>query len=141
TGPIERRRWLARPGGKKIIRALPVELAAEYCTLVLQAIVERRAAKRTHRRELLARPAHRVVQPERLRGAIEQVLAVGVERREAADVDVPQVERSLAANDPFGDELAGAAGVGDARGVEPGAHEEPPQLRRLAEDEIAVEGE
>jgi hypothetical protein len=49
--------------------------------------------------------------------------------------------RSLAANDPFGDELSGAAGVGDARGVEPGAHEEPPELRRLAEDEIAVEGE
>ena len=67
--------------------------------------------------------------------------AIRVERREAADVDVPQVERRLAVDDPFGDELAGAAGIGDARRVEAGAHEVAGELRRFAEDEVAVERE
>ena len=64
--------------------------------------------------------------------------AVGVEGREAPDVDVPKIERSFAVDDPLGDELAGAAGIGDARGIESGADEEAAQFGRLAENEITV---
>ena len=96
-----------------------------------EPVVERRAAQRPHGLELLARPAHRVVQAERLDGAVGEVPAVRVERREAADVDVPQVDRRLAADDPLGDELAGAARVGDARGVEAGADEIAARARAL----------
>ena len=68
------------------------------------------------------------------------MFAVGMQRREATDIDVPQVDWGFAADDPFGDELACAAGVGDARRIEASAHEIAAQLRRLAEDEVAVEG-
>ena len=81
------------------------------------------------------------MQPERLGGAIEQMRAVGVKRREAAQVDVPQVDRRIAADDPFGDQAPGAAGVGDTCRIEAGAHEVTVELRRFAEDEIAVQGE
>src|SRR5437879_5167098 len=67
--------------------------------------------------------------------------AVGMKWGEAANVDVPEVERCAAADDPFSDEPACAARVGDARGVESGTHEVAPQLGRFAENEIAVYGE
>src|SRR3546814_14301691 len=43
--------------------------------------------------------------------------------------------------DPLGERLPGAAAGGDAEGVEAGADEEVRQLRRLAEDEVAVRRE
>ena len=81
------------------------------------------------------------MEAERLDRAVGEMPAIGVERGEAADVDVPQVERRLAVDDPLGDELAGAAGIGDAGRVEAGAHEVSRELRRFAEDEVAVDGE
>ena len=63
---------------------------------------------------------------------------VAVRRAEAADVDRPEIERRLAGRDPLGERLAGAAARGDAEGVEAAADEEALQLRRLAEDEVAV---
>ena len=81
------------------------------------------------------------MQPERLGGAIEQMPAIGVKRREAAQVDVPQVDRRIAADDPFGHQPPGAAGVGDAGGVEARADEIAPELGRLAQNEIAVQRE
>ena len=55
------------------------------------------------------------MQAEGFDRAIGEMLAVGVKWREAARVDIPQVERRLAIHDPLGHEFAGAAGVGDAR--------------------------
>ena len=81
------------------------------------------------------------MQAERFDCAVGQVQAVGVERREATHVDVPHVDRRLAADDPFGDQPARAARIGDARRIEAGADEIAGDLRRLAENEIAVERE
>src|SRR6476659_3185971 len=67
--------------------------------------------------------------------------AIGMKRREAPDVDVPQVDRRIAADDPFGHQPAGTAGVGDAGGVEASADEVTPELGRLAQNEIAVQRE
>ena len=63
---------------------------------------------------------------------------VVVRRAEAADVDRPEVERRLAGRDPLGERLAGAAAGRDAERVEAGADVEAAQLRRLAEDEVAI---
>src|SRR3546814_338074 len=52
-----------------------------------------------------------------------------------------EVVGRLAHMDPLGGRLPGAAAGGDAEGVEAGADEEVRQLRRLAEDEVAVRRE
>ena len=140
-GGAQRRRRRALALRQEVVGALPAQLAAEHRALRGEPVVEGRAAQRAHRRELLARPAHRVVQAQRLDGAVGEVAAVRVERGEAADVDVPQVERRLAVDDPLRDELARAARVRDARRVEAGADEVAGERRRLAEDEVAVAGE
>ncbi len=77
------------------------------------------------------------MQAQRLAGALGQGLAVAGERREAADVHVPQVVGRLAADHPFGDQPPGPAAVGDAGAVEAGADEVAAQLGRLAQDEVA----
>jgi hypothetical protein len=61
-----------------------------------------------------------------------------MERCEAADVDVPQVDRRLAADDPLRDELSRAAGVRYAGRVESGADEIASELGRFAENEVAI---
>ncbi len=142
--PSRRAERVRRPGASRrqeVVGALPVHLAAEHRALRGETIVERRAAQRPDGLELLARPAHRVVQAERLDGAVGEMAAIGVERREPAHVDVPQVERGVALDDPLGDEPARAAGVRDSRRVESCADEESRELRRFAEDEVAVERE
>ena len=88
--------------------------------------------------KLFARPAHGVVQSERLDRAVGKVPPIGVEGREAPDVHVPQVERRLAADDPLGNEPPGSAGVGDAGRIEARAHEVTGDLGRLSQDEIAA---
>src|SRR5207244_4222089 len=98
-----------------------------------ELVVERRRAQWPRCLELLARPAHRVVQAERFAGASCERLAVRGERREAADVDVPQVTRRFAFDDPFGDQPAGAARVRDAGRVEAGGDKAVAQLGSLAE--------
>ncbi len=64
-----------------------------------------------------------------------------MERREASDVHIPQVERRLAADDPFRDQPARPARIGDSRRVEPRADKIARDFRRLAQNEIAVAGE
>ncbi len=81
------------------------------------------------------------MQAERFHRAVGQVLAIGVEGRETPDIHIPEVERGFAADDPLGDKTPGAAGIGNARGVEARANEIAGNLRRFAEDEIAVTGE
>ncbi len=78
------------------------------------------------------------MQAQSLHRALAQIRAVAVKSGEAADVDIPQVDAGLAADDPFGEQPARAAGVGDAGGVEPGGDEEAAAVRRLTQDEIAV---
>ena len=65
----------------------------------------------------------------------------GGEGAEAPHIDVPQVARRFAASDPLGHQAAGTARVGDARRVESGTHVVAGDLRRLAEDEVAVRRE
>ena len=106
--------------------------------LRLQPVVERRDDERPAGLVFLERQGDGVV------------LAVGLERAgrgpsgvaggcgEAADVDEPEVQGRLALRHPLGQHPARAAARGDAEGVEAGADEEVPHLRRLAEDEVAV---
>ena len=63
---------------------------------------------------------------------------VVVRRAEAADVDRPEVVGRLAARDPLGERLAGAAAGRDAERVEAAADVEALELGRLAEDEVAI---
>ena len=81
------------------------------------------------------------MQSQGFRGAIVQMRAVGVQRRESPDVDIPQIDRRFTADDPFRDQSPGTAGVGDARRIESRTDKVAAQFRRLAENEIAVEGE
>src|SRR5262249_54777189 len=66
---------------------------------------------------------------------------ITVKTCETADVDDPEVERSLAGLDPMGKRPAGAAGAGDAEGVEAGTDIEIVELGGATEDEIAVRRE
>src|SRR3546814_3145718 len=70
-----------------------------------------------------------------------EVAARVLERLQAADVDVPEVERRRAAVHPLGQRLAGAAGRLDADGVEAGGDVEVREFRRLAEEVAVVGGE
>ena len=78
------------------------------------------------------------MQPQRLAGAFGQHLAVAHEPAEAANVHIPQIGAGFAANDPLGHQAARAAAVGNASRVEPGANKIIAQLRRFAEDEVAI---
>jgi hypothetical protein len=60
---------------------------------------------------------------------------------EPPEVHVPDVEPRIALDDPVGHDPSHAAGSGDAVGAEAARHEEAADLRRLAEDELAVGGE
>ena len=66
---------------------------------------------------------------------------VAVRGAEAADVDRPEIDRRRAGGDPLGERFAGAAAGCDAESVEAAADVEAGELRRLAEDEVAVGGE
>src|SRR5262249_14394819 len=79
-----------------------------------------------------------VVQAQGLDRALSEMCAVAVESREASDVHIPEVDAGLAADDPFREKAASAAGVRDARGVEAGGDKEAEATRRLAHDEIAA---
>ena len=134
-------------GRAEVVGALPAILAAEIGVARAvragargsrQQVVQRAGAQRARGLQLLARPAHGVVQAQRLARALSQALAIGVVRAEAADVHVPQVAGGLAIGDPLRDQLARTAGVGDAGRIETGADEVIAQLRCLAQDEIAI---
>ena len=58
-------------------------------------------------------------------------------RPEPADVHLPHVALGFAGEDPLGDQLAHAAGAGQAVGAEAGRHEKSADLR-LAEAELVV---
>ena len=104
-------------------------------------MVGRGAAERPGGGQLAVRPRDGVVQAEDLADPVVQPLRVAVEGGEAPDVNRGQVQARLALDDPLGQRPARAARGRDAEGVEARGHEEVPQLRGLAEDELAVRGE
>ncbi len=122
----------------KPVRPLPAELFAEAGTLCLQPVVERRLAAGTAAGMLLEGPGHGVVLAIGLQRADTHPVGVEMRAAEAPDIDRPEIVRRLALGDPFGERHARPAGRSNAEGVEAGADEEIPQLRRLAENEIAV---
>ncbi len=81
------------------------------------------------------------MQAEGLDGALPEPIGARGVGAEAPDVHVEKIHRRLAADDPFGEQLARAAAVGDAGGVESRGDEIIAHLGRLAEDEIAVRRE
>ena len=64
-----------------------------------------------------------------------------MERREAAYVDIEDIERRFAVDDPFSDQPAGAACIRNAGRIETCTNEIAAELRRLAQNEIAVQRE
>ena len=99
-----------------------------------ETVVQDRAASAPCGFRLPMRPVHGVQQAERLGGAFAQIGPVGLERREAADVHVPQIHAGRAVQHPVGDHAAGAAGRLDTDGIEAGRDEQAGQFRRFAED-------
>ena len=97
------------------------------------------SAHAARRLRLAERPVHGVEQAERLDRAVLQITAVALERHDAPDVDVPEIHRRMAVDDPVGEHLAGAARRLDADRIEAGGDEQVADFRRLAE-EIAVIG-
>ncbi len=63
---------------------------------------------------------------------------VALRLAEATDVDRPEVHGRFARHDPLGERASGAARRGDAERIEAAADVEACELRRLAEDEVAV---
>src|SRR5712675_1960904 len=123
---------------RKPVRPLPAELFAEHRALLLQQRVQRRAAQGPAARVLLARPGDGVVLAVQLKGTAAHPTDVQVRRAEAPDVDGPQIERGLAADDPLREHQAGAATRGNAESVESGADKVPAHSRGRPEDEVAV---
>ena len=81
------------------------------------------------------------MQPDELAHPRRQERRVGMAGQEPPRIVGGEVERRRAAHDPLGQRAAGAAGAGDAAGVEPGGDEVAAQPRRLAENEITVRRE
>jgi hypothetical protein len=73
---------------------------------------------------------HRVQQAERLHRAILQVLDVVLERHHPAHIDVPQVHRRMAVDDPVGKHFASTTSRLNPDRVEPAGHKEPAHVRR-----------
>ena len=82
---------------------------------------------------------HCVKQAQRLDRAVTQVAAVGLKRHDTPYVDVAEVERGTAIEDPLREHLADAAARCDADGIESGRDEEVAHLGSLAKV-IAVIG-
>ena len=84
------------------------------------------------------RPRHRVV----FAVGFQRAGAHPVERLmglvESANIHRPQIHRRFAGGDPFRQRAAGAAGRGNAKGVEARADVKIFQLRRFAENEITI---
>ena len=111
------------------VRALPAHDRAEARAARGQAIVERAAPHAARGLGLAEGPVHGVEHAHHLHRAIAEIPGVDLERRDPANVDVPQVHGRLAAGDPLRQHLAGSRRRGDADGVEAGGHVEVPALR------------
>ena len=132
--------WLDTRRGEHV-GALPAHLRAEERTLLLEEMVDRRAAERPSARQLPVRPRDGVVQAEDLPHPVLEPLVVGVEAGETPDVDCDEVTRRFTIDDPLCERPTRAPRRGDPHGVEAGTDEEVPHLWGLAQDELIVRGE
>ena len=110
------------PGPANQFEPLRAHLLPEPGAVRGQAVVERRPAEVAAMLELEVRGRQPEVHAERLDASRAEERAVAVPRAEAADVDRPQVEGLLAADDPLGEGLARPAAEGQAGGVEARQH-------------------
>ena len=124
--------------GCEEVGALPAHLGTEAGVRGGKMRVQRRATERPRAFQFAVGPGHLVVQAQHLGDAVGQPALVGVEAREAAHIDRPQVERGLALHDPLGQRLAGTAAGGDAHRVEAAADPEVGKARCRPEDEVVV---
>ena len=123
------------------VRALPAHDLAEAGAARGEPVVQHALPHVARGRRLLEGPVHGVQPADHLHGARAQERGIGLKRRHAADVHVPEVHRRLAAHDPLRHRLAGARPRGDADRVEARGDEEVPALGRLAEVVAAVRRE
>src|SRR3989304_514521 len=103
----------------------PAGAPAEAGPARRETVVERRPAYAPRRLDLAERPVHVVEQAERLGRPFAEVAPVALEGHEAADVDLPQIHRGVAIDDPVGDRPAGSTTGLEADRVEAGGHEHP----------------
>src|SRR5207247_2757611 len=106
-----------------------------------EPILERQATDAASGRGLERRPMHRVETPEGLRRLLVQPSAVVGPPPGPRDVDLGEIHRRVALDDPFGERLAGTRAEDDALRVEPGRDPETRRLRELAEMEVRVRRE
>ncbi len=86
------------------------------------------------RRLVLAEwPVRGVQQSQTLGNSFLQILSIDLERHVAPYIDLPQVDGRMAVADPFGDDLADAAGGLQADGIEAGRDEAILELGRFSE--------
>ena len=84
---------------------------------------------------------HRVETPEGLRRLLVQPSSVVGPPPGPRDVDLGEIHRRVALDDPFGERLAGTRAEDDSLRVEPGGDPEAWSLRELAEMEVRVRRE
>ena len=120
------------------VRPFPPRLLAEGGAERFDPRVGGRALEPAARSSLLARIVDVVVRGVRLDRLGAGVLAIAVVRAEAAQVHAPHVHRRASREDPLGHHAADATGARDAVRAEAGGDEETPDVRCLAQDELAV---
>ena len=120
------------------VRALPAHHHAEAGAAVGEPVVEHALAHAAGCDRLKIRPVDGVERADHLHRAVAQVARVRLEGRHAADVDIPEIHRRLAAHDPLRHCAAGACPRRDADGVEAGRDVEVATLRRFAQEEPTV---
>ena len=121
------------------VGAFPAGRLAEHRAARFQVPVQRRTADAAGRGHLAVGKVVRVEQSERLFRAVVEIGPVGLERLNAPDVDVPQVEGRLAVLHPLRQRHARAARRLDADRIEATGDPEIAQVRRFAEI-VAVVG-
>ena len=131
-------RHLARRKVRKPVRPLPAQLLAKTRPRRRQMRVQRRPARRALRPVLLRRPGDGVMLAISLQRPRPHPIGGKMHPAKAPDIHRPQIVRCRPLGHPFGQGHASPPGRGDAKGVEPRPHKEIRQLRRLAQNEIAI---
>src|SRR5437763_10425383 len=106
------------PRGREPVRALEARHLSEAGPRCSEAVVQGRLAHPARGLGLPERPMHRIEQAERLDRALAQVALVALERRAAANIDVPQVRGRMPVDDPVRQYLARSTGGLDADRIE-----------------------
>src|SRR5439155_11020178 len=105
--------WTGKP-----VRSFPTVLHTETGALGAERVVQWSLAQAASSFHFAVGPGHLVMQAKHLGDALAEERSIVRPRREAADIDGPQVQGGLAFEHPFGEIFSGAARAGDAHGVE-----------------------